>query len=619
MTVSTESLNKAVGQVSGNVSTTTDQARSELIDLSTAARATNFQGTAGEVLAGIEAVASVASTSVPLATLTESIPGLSQELIQQIDPGLMAGLNALEGTSSSAGTASEAFLHEVITTGTPQAINSALNELTGKSPNQLNRILRDIAPNDVKDLILDGLKEFDDGKVITGNKTEKTLDTIKNILGQAIPNISVAVIDNIAIDLDPDTQKILQDVLNTNRIQNDIKVSILEKVYRKQFQAAAEVVRSQNGEMSDLDAIVNELLKIELNPSKMIGDAQDMSTIKEVDHSYKSFGAGNHRFEFVDTAEEFEAIIASSARPINTFVTYSTGTTIDVDAKFINQIHTDAGFDGIQYHFIIRRDGRVQMGRPLNTAGSSVSGSDVDRIVSIAFIGNSEINVAQGKSYREMMKAVYRIIPGASVVEAAALANVDKRDPSAPPPTGFSPETVNSCVFGASGGTSTIPGQGLEAIQGEPGLETALQADLINILTQAANNTAGVSGLQTTSGIIGRTNSIGSGRHYEGWASDTAILTGSDNRRCSVTVSEDLTIIQNFTQNFINIARSSGYRPSVGMANPALPQHLYMKGTSFHYDIAAGMTTAKVVRAAIWRHDEGAERSPPSWLMKMYY
>ena len=139
MTVSTESLNKAVGQVSGNVSTTTDQARSELIDLSTAARATNFQGTAGEVLAGIEAVASVASTSVPLATLTESIPGLSQELIQQIDPGLMAGLNALEGTSSSAGTASEAFLHEVITTGTPQAINSALNELTGKvAENQRN-------------------------------------------------------------------------------------------------------------------------------------------------------------------------------------------------------------------------------------------------------------------------------------------------------------------------------------------------------------------------------------------------------------------------------------------------------------------------------------------------
>lgn len=47
---------------------------------------------------------------------------------------------------------------------------------------------------------------------------------------------------------------------------------------------------------------------------------------------------------------------------------------MEVTAKMIDQWHRDRGWDGIGYHYVIRRDGVIEGGRPLEAQGAHVKG-----------------------------------------------------------------------------------------------------------------------------------------------------------------------------------------------------------------------------------------------------
>ena len=47
---------------------------------------------------------------------------------------------------------------------------------------------------------------------------------------------------------------------------------------------------------------------------------------------------------------------------------------MDIGAKEIDLWHRQRGWSGIGYHFVIRRDGRVEAGRPLDRPGAHAQG-----------------------------------------------------------------------------------------------------------------------------------------------------------------------------------------------------------------------------------------------------
>lgn len=80
----------------------------------------------------------------------------------------------------------------------------------------------------------------------------------------------------------------------------------------------------------------------------------------------------------------------------------------DVGFDEINQWHLDRGFDsgvkndeGVQiycgYHFIVRKDGTIEKGRPEEIMGSHVKGWN-DRSISICWIGQQVVTFEQGVS-----------------------------------------------------------------------------------------------------------------------------------------------------------------------------------------------------------------------------
>ncbi|EJO23649.1 Tat pathway signal sequence domain protein [Selenomonas sp. FOBRC6] len=61
----------------------------------------------------------------------------------------------------------------------------------------------------------------------------------------------------------------------------------------------------------------------------------------------------------------------------------------DVSAETVHQWHLNNGWSGIGYHFIIRKDGTIEEGRPLGTVGAHVYGEN-RHTVGINLVGNFE-------------------------------------------------------------------------------------------------------------------------------------------------------------------------------------------------------------------------------------
>jgi hypothetical protein len=151
-----------------------------------------------------------------------------------------------------------------------------------------------------------------------------------------------------------------------------------------------------------------------------------------------------------------------------------------------------------------------------------------------------------------------------------------------------------------------------------------LNANLANLLADSADATGVTignrSGFREFNPATGRdTTGSTSGRHFEGYAMDVELY--SNGRLLSVNNPADRAIIQNFTSDFLQRSRTSGYTPSVGWADHTSRSNLYMSGTAGHFDIAAGQPNpaqgGAPIAAGYWGN--GSSRNgAPAWLRDMY-
>ncbi len=61
----------------------------------------------------------------------------------------------------------------------------------------------------------------------------------------------------------------------------------------------------------------------------------------------------------------------------------------EVTAADIDRWHRLRGFNGIGYHFVVRLDGRVEAGRPVERAGAHCKGYNA-RSIGVAYVGGVE-------------------------------------------------------------------------------------------------------------------------------------------------------------------------------------------------------------------------------------
>lgn len=95
-------------------------------------------------------------------------------------------------------------------------------------------------------------------------------------------------------------------------------------------------------------------------------------------------------FSYIQTVEELKADIAKINRAYTSVIVHwsRTFTNQNIGAEELNSDHITLGKDGLQYHYVIRRDGSLQRGRPIETLSEHTTLLDYNtRSIGICFIG----------------------------------------------------------------------------------------------------------------------------------------------------------------------------------------------------------------------------------------
>ncbi len=81
-----------------------------------------------------------------------------------------------------------------------------------------------------------------------------------------------------------------------------------------------------------------------------------------------------------------------------------------INAEEITRWHKARGFRQIGYHFVIKRDGTVESGRPLDKQGAHVEGENEGN-VGICLVGRDLFTREQFKALRELLNSLTKLVP----------------------------------------------------------------------------------------------------------------------------------------------------------------------------------------------------------------
>lgn len=143
----------------------------------------------------------------------------------------------------------------------------------------------------------------------------------------------------------------------------------------------------------------------------------------------------SYEFTYVSSIEELESEFKLCSREITELVLHWTGTFLDqnIGSEDVHSWHLDRGWSGCGYHYVCRRDGRIQRGRPISIQGAHAGNLGHNKYsigFSFAagynclsgtknannFISADSINVQQWIAARKFIQSFYNVWPGGQVV-----------------------------------------------------------------------------------------------------------------------------------------------------------------------------------------------------------
>lgn len=134
----------------------------------------------------------------------------------------------------------------------------------------------------------------------------------------------------------------------------------------------------------------------------------------------------------LQTFEEMEAYLRSSLRDFTEVVVHATDTTKDMEVNYdVLKAWdvTERGLSEVGYHFIILRDGSLQVCRPISVDGVHSLKGHNENSIGIAFVGgllgnrsnreakrsSRSFSMEQFNTFDTFMKAFYTVVPGGQV------------------------------------------------------------------------------------------------------------------------------------------------------------------------------------------------------------
>lgn len=414
-----------------------------------------------------------------LANITSAVPGLSSDLVGDVS-GEASDLDLITGSTSSNGS-----LKIMVGSASPEAIAFALSSVTGRATEEIQSLTTSFTSSEFQDGISKisasinvgigqafGLAINDFSSSIAsllrtnvgynlsdvsitlnsylvsqiktlGTFTDSEINQSLNLLIsgdilaatdyiESVTGADRAVIHDLLVTLDTDV---------TNDLSDDSLAQIINRTKTEIINAGAPG-SSTNPAYSPDRSNTSSPLPYTLHGNSNSGNPNVVATtVDRIDPAY---------FTYVNTQEEMIAELRSSTREITTVIAHWTGTYTnqDIGAEEVNNWHVDRGWAGCGYHYLIRRDGKLQRGRPLNRQGAHAGNTDRDfnpYSIGIAMVGGyncpsgtvsphryisaESLTAAQMKTYEMFMDLFYQVHPGGQAFGHVDVDNKGLLDP----------------------------------------------------------------------------------------------------------------------------------------------------------------------------------------------
>jgi hypothetical protein len=406
-----------------------------------------------------ETVVSIMTEGVPGVTVTKSLSSSDQ-----------GDITTLTGRSATGG-----FLNATIVSGNPKGISTALTAVVGASPAQTKTALKSVSPypdeaetaveEDISTDVATGAEKIASKTMKSINNPFKSIDAITGQLG----------FGSLGLDFGNLLAAALGDKLTIPQISQfgQVMPGLPNNfVLPKGSVAPPNIISSDastnlRGNLREQDPLPPNVQNSE-PPLDLSSNASDFTFPLPADYEFTEVGG----------FEELESEIRNCKRPLTTSIVYwsTTYSNRDWDSYQLNEFHTirqinglgnkafarlvanDPTFGKIEWHYVIRKDGVIQRGRPISLNGFVPTAANIEEEngLKIGFIAgfngpnddpaakltSDSITPNQWQAFDAFITAFYNAIPGGSVVGAQSFYNDDL--PTGP---GFDVETYVSSKY----------------------------------------------------------------------------------------------------------------------------------------------------------------------------
>jgi hypothetical protein len=315
-----------------------------------------------------------------------------------------------------------------------KAVTSDLQEQLVKSTENARQTLAG-AQKDLRDMT------GKDGATVLSSVQSKNADRqayarkgeeYKGIVGNRTGNSESGVVQGLADDTLTSLRDQIKAFAPGITDANVEKVIALSQGDAGDVSKARQILSDASGKtFAEIDRLLQSLDSTISNATKSQPSAEIFGqpyTIGDYQRAWKQ-GKENPIFPYISSVEELQAEIRFITRPVTTVTVHwtETATNKNIGSEEINDWHLAAGLPGIGYHYVIRRDGSLQRGRPVNLEGDIGNGS-----LDIIFVGginaptgtpNSQnfidvrsLTRAQFNTFDHFCRAIYISYPGMSII-----------------------------------------------------------------------------------------------------------------------------------------------------------------------------------------------------------
>lgn len=430
---------------------------------------------AGDAAAGIKSIADfdlddgLAKAGDALAEISGDVPGLEEDLAPVVES---VDAEAMKAITGAAAAVTQAPLNKIVAAGSPQAVAEALQTvLPNVETRKITEGLSDLA--DVADLTaLDNLEDALSGGIAAASGfvdgITKALGSVDNLL----ENITNDLLADLTLKLDRTVFNTLNDTIDFNKLDGSIDIyEAINLIHKRDWDTLINSVPLEANKLYREGMTADEIVAItkdfqtkitglDLDPAKVITDNNKSADIADKaipcfvigsnDNEWKgeSTPINSSVFTVVDSYDELVAEFRHTPREITEFVAHWTGTynNQDIGAEEVHQWHLDRGWSGCGYHYIIRRDGRLQRGRPLSKQGAHAGDNGHNKYsIGISFAGGyncssgtrnaskfisaESLTSQQFKTFEMFCKAFYDVWPDGQAFGHVDTDNKGKVDP----------------------------------------------------------------------------------------------------------------------------------------------------------------------------------------------